>query len=309
MIDEQALDWVIRTRDPDFTDWEAFTAWLEAAPAHAAAYDVLAAADAGLPAMLPPERALPEPANDTGTSPWRRWRWVAGGGIAAALVAMVSIGTIQRADPYSVATAPGEQREIALSDGTRIAMNGATVIRLDHANLRVATLERGEAMFTVHHDSGAPFRVTVGGAVLEDAGTVFNVAHDGDLTRVGVAEGAVIYNPGEEGIALAPGRALRVRGDARPVVAAIAPEAVGSWHAGRLVYTNATMGEVTDDIARSLGVAVRSGPGAGAMHFTGTIALDRDPARFFAGAAPLLGVKARRQGDGWVLEEVDVPPN
>ena len=48
MMNEEALGWVIRTRDPEFADWEAFTAWLEADPAHAPAYDALMTADADL---------------------------------------------------------------------------------------------------------------------------------------------------------------------------------------------------------------------------------------------------------------------
>jgi transmembrane sensor len=53
MLHEEALGWVIRTRDPEFTEWDAFTLWLEADPAHAPAYDALLAADADLPDLLP----------------------------------------------------------------------------------------------------------------------------------------------------------------------------------------------------------------------------------------------------------------
>jgi ferric-dicitrate binding protein FerR (iron transport regulator) len=56
----EAIDWLTRQRDPRFTDWEAFTAWLEADPANAARYDALAALDAGLAedmAQDPPLRA------------------------------------------------------------------------------------------------------------------------------------------------------------------------------------------------------------------------------------------------------------
>jgi transmembrane sensor len=310
MIDEQALDWVIRTRDPDFADWDGFTTWLEAAPDHARAYDIMAAADADLPALLPPATVLPDPANDAGPPLWRRWRWPAAGLVAAALVAVVSVGTLQRADPYSVTTSPGERREIALEDGTRIALNGGTSIRLDRANPRLAVLDRGEAMFTVTHDASDPFRVQVGGAVLEDAGTVFNVSREAGMTRVGVAEGAVIYNPKQEAIALPAGRALQMAdGFAAPKVGGIATDAVGSWHAGRLVYSDAPVAEIATDIARNLGVIVRTEGSAGKEHFTGTILLDRDPARFFAGAAPLLGLKAERRGQGWLLKEADATPH
>ena len=42
---QQAIDWLIRQRDPSFADWELFTDWLEADPANNDAYAELAARD------------------------------------------------------------------------------------------------------------------------------------------------------------------------------------------------------------------------------------------------------------------------
>lgn len=321
MIDEQALAWVIRTRDPEFSDWEGFMRWLEGAPAHARAYDVLADADAGLPAILPPApalsvAALPVAANDEDANDrngrarrvWRRkgWRWAAMGSVAAALVAIVSVNMVQRVDVYAITTGPGERRDVMLADGTRIALNSDSVLRLDRARPRLATLDRGEATFTVTHDPSDPFRVSVGKATLEDVGTVFNVARDGRVTRVGVSEGSVVYNPGREAIALSVGRALTVAdGDATPTVGAVAPLSVGSWRAGRLIYADTAVAAITGDLARNLGVPVHATPAAGKTRFTGTMVLDRDPARFFAAAGPLLGLEAARERGGWVLKEAN----
>ena len=307
MLNEEALAWVIRTRDPDFIDWDAFTTWLEADAAHASAYDALLAADADLAEIVPAEPAtLPTPANDRGERRWRPMRWIGGGAVAAALVAAISIGTLNRADIYSVTTRPGETRIIALDDGTRIDVNGGTTLRLDRNNDRFAALDSGEAAFTVRHDARDPFRVTVGEAVFEDAGTVFNIVHTAGATRIGVSEGKVIYNPKAEAIALPAGRALAH--DAAGVrVTDVAPEAVASWRQGRLTYANAPVEQISGDIARSLGVSVRFTPQAGATRFTGTIRLNRDPAAFFAGAAPLMGLSAVRQGDGWLLKEGNAP--
>jgi transmembrane sensor len=303
MIDEQALDWVIRTRDPDFADWDGFTAWLERAPEHVAAYDSMASMDADLPGILPPERALPVPANDPGTPVWKRWRWTGAGVIAAVVAGVVSLSTIQSADPYSISTGAGERQEIALQDGTKISLNGNSTLRLDHANPRFAALDKGEAIFTVTHDASNPFRVNVGGAVLEDAGTVFNVTHDAGMMRVGVAEGSVIYNPGGEAIALPAGASLRMtEGQKTVVVSQVAPEAVTGWHAGRLVYSNAALTEVAGDMSRNLGVFIRTDTKAAASRFTGTILLDRDVEHLLTSAAPLMGAEAVRQDGGWLLK-------
>ncbi|MFZ2996776.1 FecR family protein [Sphingobium sp.] len=309
MMQEEALGWIIRTRDPDFTDWDAFTLWLEGDPARAQTYDALLADDAGLHAIVPPEPVImPVAANDAGERRPGLTRWIGGGAIAAALVAAVSVGMMNRADIYTVTTRPGETRSIALDDGTRIDVNGGTTLRLDHNDTRFAALDMGEAAFTVRHDAANPFRVNVGDAVFEDAGTVFNIAHTGTATRIGVSEGKVIYNPKAQAIALPAGRGLADDADGLRIMD-VAPATVASWRQGRLAYANAPVTQVGEDMARSLGVAVRVTPGAGAMRFTGTIRLDKDAARFFAGAAPLMGLTAQRQGDGWLLKEGNGPQN
>lgn len=308
MLHEEALGWVIRTRDPDFADWTAFTLWLESDPAHAPAYDALSSADAELADLLPADPIfVAAPANDPGERRWRPMRWIGGGAMAAALVAALSITLWDRADPYTVITRPGESRSIALADGTRIDLNGDTTLRLDHNDSRFAALDSGEAAFTVRHDANDPFRVTVGDAVFEDAGTIFNIVHTPTATRITVSEGKVIYNPQAQAIALPAGRGLTQDATGLRVMN-IAPEAVASWRQGQLSYDNMPVTQISADIARSLGVRLTTTPGAGAAHFTGTIRLDRNLPRFFATAAPLMGLSAVRQGDGWLLKEGDAPP-
>lgn len=308
MLHEEALGWVIRTRDRDFADWDAFTLWLEADPAHAPAYDAVMAADAGLGGILAlPTQAAPGAANDPGLPGSRSIRWIAGGAIAAALVGAVSIGYWPRTDVYTVTTRPGEVRNIALDDGTRIDMNGGTTLRLDHRNNRFAALDSGEAAFTVRHDASDPFKVTVGGSVFEDAGTVFNIVHSGGAMRIGVSEGKVIYDPEGRAIALPAGRGLT--SDASGVrLLEVAPDTVAGWRQGRLSYDNMPVDQISADIGRSLGVNLRATPAAAATRFSGTIRLDRNIPRFFAAAAPLMGLSAVRQGDGWLLKEGDASP-
>ena len=54
MIRDQALDWVIRLRDPGFDGWEDFHVWLAADPAHADVYHALALAEEDLEPLIPP---------------------------------------------------------------------------------------------------------------------------------------------------------------------------------------------------------------------------------------------------------------
>lgn len=299
---DEALLWAIRTRDPDFSDWHAFTLWLESDPGHAAAYDAMMTHDAALDSRVGEAPALPLPANDAGRP--TRWRWITGGAVAAALVATLSLGLFNRSEIYAVKTRPGETRVVALEDGTSVEMNGATTMRFDRKDARFAALDSGEAAFTVRHDPHDPFRVTVGKAVFEDAGTVFNIVRDGAATRIGVSEGEVVYNPDAEAISLKAGRALTEDASGLHVMS-IDTRSVASWREGRLVYANAPVAQIAQDIARSLDVKLTTTPGARVQRFTGTIRIDRDPIRFFRDAAPLLGLSVQRQGDGWVLKEGD----
>lgn len=218
-IVDQAVAWHVRQGGMSAADWQVFIAWLEADPAHARAFDRIALMDAALAEHpLPEPRPAPVAANDQGESrptPRRRWLWAIGGtGIAATLAALtIPLATTASADPYVLATKPGERRNVTLADGTSIEVSGGTRIGLDRANPRVATLEAGEATFHVRHDAANPFTLRSGGITVRDLGTVFNVARAGARLDVEVAEGAVMFQPGRESLTLRQGHALSARED------------------------------------------------------------------------------------------------
>ena len=58
-IEQEAIDWLVRLGEADAGEWEAFTLWLEADPAHAARYEALAAADRDWGALARPARQVP----------------------------------------------------------------------------------------------------------------------------------------------------------------------------------------------------------------------------------------------------------
>ena len=301
-MNDAALDWVIRLRDPAFDGWDAFEAWLSADPAHAEVYQRLAVADRdigdllGSAPSLAPAVAPPKPVRP----PFTRRAWL-GGAISASVAGLIGFGLIDRQPAlYPIETAPGMRRTITLEDGSRIALNGGTRILIDRKQARHATLERGEALFDVVHDDSAPFRVAVGDATLVDLGTRFNVVREGGATAVQVAEGAVVYNPDGEAVRLDAGRALRaVDGEARLQLADVAPAAVAGWREGRLIYDGQTMAEVAADLARWSGQPVRAAPQVAGRRFRGVLSLGdgEDIVRL----APLLDVDIRRDGRSWIL--------
>ena len=275
-IHDEAALWMARARDPRFDDWDGLTEWLEADPVHNLAYEgSFAAHDLAGELDAPVEQRLPVRVSLPG-QPRRRTMWFAGGGAAAfaAAAALVALVTPFSAGPAPMVaeTRPGEQRLIALADGTHIALNGASRLVLSAADGRTARLERGEAMFTVVHDANRPFTVDVAGERLVDIGTRFDVVRSAQGSEVAVAQGAVLYDPEGAAVRLGPGRVLRKSDASRLVeVADMDPAAVGAWRIGRLVYRGAALTRVADDLGRLTGKRISVAPDLANRAFTGVI--------------------------------------
>lgn len=301
LIDEHAIAWTIRVRDPGFDDWDALTMWLEADASHAEAFQRTTMLDEMLPELLPQKPASRW--HEGNALPVRRWSFARLGAVAAAILAVVTLSffTLQSSH-YSVETGPGENRTITLADGSKIDLNGDTKITLAEDDPRSAVLENGEALFTVVHNEREPFVVKVGDAVVKDAGTVFNIIRTNNSIEVGVSEGLVIYNPAKEKIALRPGHAVRATdGEGAAETFMLPMTAIGSWQRNQLTYNEAPLGRVAADLARYLGKPVIASGQVEGRRFTGTIKLTKDGNQLLSDIAPVLGVRADPQGDGWIL--------
>ena len=307
-IVDQAIAWHLRLADAGDADWAAFVAWLEHDPDHAAAYDRVAMQDRAIAAdQFTVRDTLADNDNEAaqGSARHRGW-WMAGGVAAAALVAvlivpgMVSPGSA----PYRLATADGERRAVTLPDGTVIEMSGGTAIGLDRADPRMATLDRGEAVFLVRHDAARPFTVTTGTVAIRDLGTVFNVARDDRGMTVAVAEGSVLYRPGATGVTLRAGDMLSARDDGGVVVRArIAPALVGGWRSGTLNFSGERLSAVGATMHRLYGYDVEVRGGLSARPFTGMVHFSGSADRDIPHLAGLIGATWRREGDRWILAD------
>ena len=297
---DTAIGWHLGLRDEATADWDGFTAWLEADPAHAAAYDEVAVADAELAPVLAAMPAAPLAANDD-AAPRPRWM-IAGGGLAAMLIAGITLPGLIRDQRYQVVTGPGEQREIDLAGQGHIALNGSTRLTLDRRDPRFAALDTGEATFSIRHDPAKPFVLQVGDDRVEDAGTVFNVVADKAGHRVEVSEGSVIYNPQSSAVSLKAGQTLFDRADAADIVVRSKdPQAIGGWRRGRLDFQSVPIATVAADLSRTLGIRIAVAPALASRPFTGTIAIDRNPERMRARLGALLDADARPIGRGWSI--------
>ena len=304
-IEAEAIGWAIRLRDAGAGDWEDFTNWLEADPAHRQAYDEVSLLDdeiGRLPAVPPRPLEGPQPLDLPQPGRARRIgrRALLGWGAVAAAAGV--LGYIALPEPetaYAVATGPGQRRTVDLADA-RIELNGSTRLIVDPERPRRVRLEHGEALFTVEQGSERPFEVEAGGTLVRDLGTVFNIVHEGDRLEVGVAEGRVVVNPASDAVRLSAGMVLRKNG-AELAVGREGAGAVAGWRAGRLTYSSASFEDVARDISRNTGLAVRASPEVAERRFSGVIMLDGDDAALLRRVSALLGVEARRDGQGWVL--------
>ena len=226
----EAAEWFARIHDPDLPTAarEEFTRWVLQSPAHIAAFlkvtrswgDIGLAGEnmPGLEDLVETARASPDqlsnvvglPSNvvtlptflnsapeiDEPEPTWwqRSWKGVAAAGVAALLLS-VPLGWIavdHYLNPSHIRTAIGEQRSIALADGSLVQLNTNSELRIDiKENERRIVLERGEARFTVAKDPKRPFVVKTPQATVRALGTVFNIQIAPQGTDVAVLEGHV----------------------------------------------------------------------------------------------------------------------
>jgi transmembrane sensor len=296
---EEALAWLVRTNDPEFADWAAFTSWLEEDPGHADAYHRLVESEQ---LVLPVLHAggdqqdnVPEAAE-----PRRRRPMVIGTGLLlAGIVAAFTV--LQPMAPDVYRTGPGEHRRIVLARGDEVLLNGSSQVEISGWKRRDVRVHKGQALFRLA--GSERLEVRTGDLTVVDIGTVFAVTRHGVSSRVVVDEGAVLVEPDSARLELARGEQLIANDGTMRLIAVPAPSgAAGAWTRGQLTYLQAPISEVAADLARSTGLAISVAIGTGAQRFSGTLSIAdirRDPRKL----EPLLQVPVRPQGKGWMLGE------
>ncbi|CAN5349148.1 FecR family protein [soil metagenome] len=282
-IEEQALGWFVRLNDADASSsaWLSFQDWLEADDAHRLAYDAIEQTWVDLDEAPSPPVVIAVAANDAG--PARRtgahrsrpvWLFPA---FAAAAALVITVGVWPRINGLNdtqVYTTGAEPRTVELSDGSHIYLNRHSdlTVRMK-ASSRTVTLADGEAAFDVTHDASRPFIITTGGRDVRVLGTAFNVlSHDGRFS-VGVERGVVAVTPSKATapVRLTAGQKIDQTGSATPVLSQMDPERASSWRQGVLIYRNAALADVANDLSRYLDKPVTVSPTAQPLHFTGAL--------------------------------------
>jgi transmembrane sensor len=218
-ITEQAAAWYIEQHDePDERSSAAFLAWLRQSPEHVAEYlaiaqmhgDLKAAASlealtsdelvewAGRsnPVVLFPQHGARHSERRAG-APTGKWRAVTGAAVAAAVAVLALLGGMHwRASSLEshqhLAAEPDAIRSVTLPDGTLVQIDKGSVVDVNFdAHYRRIDVVSGNALFDVGKDPSRPMLVSVGGHVLQDIGTVFEVMRDAGGDTLTVISGRV----------------------------------------------------------------------------------------------------------------------
>jgi transmembrane sensor len=213
-ICREAGEWFLEFRDsePDARARGEFDLWIRRSPDHLAAYLEIAAIWNEAPALEAVEksvligRALQDEGTVVPLEQQSRCLRVAskashsasvygrpGLKVAALLIVCLCAAVwLWRMNQPSYTTDLGEQRVIALQDGSRIELNSRSRLRVVYSDdERRVELLAGQALFSVAKDSKRPFVVRSGTAGVLAVGTVFDVYRKQSGTVVTVVEGQV----------------------------------------------------------------------------------------------------------------------
>ncbi|HEY0287116.1 MAG TPA: FecR family protein [Pseudomonas sp.] len=263
-VRDQAAWWFARINDGELSAQEhvRFQAWLSEHDQHAHEYRLLqslwGAAD-----LLPKARlqALCEPDAPVVLQPPRRNTFtryaVAASLVAVALGSALFFGLTRQPD-YNAefTTVLGERRQIALPDGSVLDLNGRTRINVHfERGSRQVELTQGEAMFSVEHDTSRPFVVQTGNGSITVTGTRFDVRRDPAQTLVAVESGTVKVkgDADQQGNRVTLTAGLGSRIDANGTVtpaSAVNTSAITAWRSGKLVFNDAPLAEVVQEVSR-----------------------------------------------------------
>jgi transmembrane sensor len=209
----EAAAWCVHLSEADAQTTPEFEHWLQADAAHGEAWARVEPKwnifkpYTTAPEVLALRRAALADAHDVARQRWASSqgpstpnpkrltkRWLFTLAAAASLLVAACVWYFMRPELYR--THIGEQRVIALADGSKVHLDSATELSIDYSSHeRSLTLNRGQARFDVAHDGARPFIVTAGAKKVVATGTAFNIDVLGSRVLVTLIEGDVLVIP------------------------------------------------------------------------------------------------------------------
>jgi transmembrane sensor len=257
----------------------------------------------------------------TEQTPARRWRVPMPAVAAAALIAVGlaswlaynnrPVESAAISAPRMFATGVGARDSITLADGSHVILGPMSSIKIDaDFDRRSRVVEvRGDAFFQVVHNAAKPFTVRAGNATIVDVGTRFAVESDAAAgVTVAVLEGSValqqlngkggpgvVLKAGDKGLLRNSGGVLARRG--------VVTGDDAAWLEGKLVFREATVGEIASSIRKWYGIELKvEDPSLANRHLTATFA-GESPDRVLDVIRLALGADIERHGDTAIVRE------
>lgn len=327
----QAADWYARLLAPDCSkeDLERFHCWLDESIEHNRAFAAVEAFCANM-ALDPRLKTMAENINVCGTAVTEihAMNGATGAGksqhinaakgyifgLAASLLIAIGVAfhlNLFNPTPGSadwITTGVGEQREIALEDGSSAMVDADTHMRINFTRAqRKIELVKGRALFDVAHDPSRPFVVASGSSRVEALGTRFQVQRREEILTVvlesgrvevaGVAEGKSqkqILQPGEQ-LMFDQGSTARWKKTSVELTVAT------GWSQGRHIFREQPLSAVVEEINRYAKTKVRLGdPMLGDLNISGNFLLG-DSSEIASALATILPVRVVKIGDELVI--------
>ncbi|WP_439862685.1 FecR family protein [Pseudomonas antarctica] len=255
---DEAAHWFVRLQDAELSveERQRFDEWRAQRPEHQYEFDVLQ----GLwnATDLVPQARLQALCEEPVERPQRRGmlRYAVAASVLAVALGVGLFSGLDHPKPYSAefTTRVGEHRQVALPDGSVMDLNSRSVVAVHfEKDRRGVELKSGEAMFSVEHDTRRPFVVATGVGQVTVTGTRFDVRRDDDQTRVVVEAGTVKVQgrAADDVVTLTAGRGTHIDSLGKVVAAyAVNPDELTAWRTGKLVFNNASLGEVAREVSR-----------------------------------------------------------
>jgi transmembrane sensor len=250
--------------------------------------------------------------------------------VAAALIVALCVGValyVFSTRPEIYTTHVGDQRGYKLKDGSVILLNTDSQAEVAYsARARDIRLTRGEAFFTVQHDTERPFNVISDGAIVHAIGTEFDVRLRPQSVDVAVVKGTVQVAPAtsasdvhsspqqnattstqaaatnQETVILSAGDMAEITSGNVTKLQGSDVGNVVSWRDHRLIFRNARLADVADEFNRYNSVHIQvQGTVAKETRLTGIFDTSGYQAILrFARNTPTLSVA--QKGNDWVIE-------
>ena len=271
LLFEEAAEWVVELRESGVRGEAAarLMEWLRRSPEHVAAYFEMAALWEDVPRLMPRDRidvdalvvsaraepeviafAAPSSQQRPARATFRPAVWAASLVVCIGLVLAVWL----QLRPQTYVTGTGEQRSVTLDDGSVIALDTQSRVRVRFASdARKVELLEGQALFRVSRDDRRPFVVSCDDTRVRAVGTAFNVYRKTSGTKlVAVVEGHVAMLPGtgRSEVLLGPGDQVAVTAGSVTRTESADVTTATAWTQRNLVFHGTALSEVVAELNR-----------------------------------------------------------